>query len=48
MLRLVEPTSGRVLFRDVDIARLSARQLRRERRHMQMIFRTRTRRSTRA
>ena len=38
VLRLVEPTGGRVLFRDVDIARLSSAELRRTRQHMQMIF----------
>jgi oligopeptide transport system ATP-binding protein len=38
LLRLVEPTSGRVWFRGVDVARLTRRELRRERRHMQMIF----------
>src|SRR5688572_772098 len=38
VLRLVEPTSGRVMLRDVDIAKLSAQELRRTRRHMQMIF----------
>jgi oligopeptide transport system ATP-binding protein len=38
LLRLVEPTSGHVLFGDVDIATLSHRQLQRERRRMQMIF----------
>ena len=38
LLRLVEPTAGRVLFRDVDVTRLTPRALRRERRHMQMIF----------
>lgn len=38
VLRLVEPTAGRVLFRDVDVAHLSGPQLRRTRRHMQMIF----------
>jgi oligopeptide transport system ATP-binding protein len=38
LLRLVEPTRGRVLFRGVDVTSLSARALRRERRHMQMIF----------
>jgi oligopeptide transport system ATP-binding protein len=38
VLRLVELTSGRVLFGDVDIAGLSLKQLQRERRRMQMIF----------
>jgi oligopeptide transport system ATP-binding protein len=38
VLRLVEPTSGQVFFGDVDIASLSPRKLRRERRRMQMIF----------
>src|ERR671910_215116 len=38
VLRLVEPTSGRVMFRDVDIAKLSGPELRRTRQHMQMIF----------
>ncbi len=38
VLRLVEPTGGRVLFRDVDIGSLSGSELRRIRRHMQMIF----------
>jgi oligopeptide transport system ATP-binding protein len=38
VLRLVEPTGGQVFFGNVDIASLSHRQLRRERRRMQMIF----------
>src|SRR5947208_12939711 len=38
VLRLVEPTGGRVFFGEVDIAHLSHRQLQRERRRMQMIF----------
>jgi oligopeptide transport system ATP-binding protein len=38
LLRLVEPTSGRVLFRDVDVTQLPPRRLRQARRHMQMIF----------
>jgi oligopeptide transport system ATP-binding protein len=38
VLRLVEPTGGQVFFGNVDIASLSHRNLRRERRRMQMIF----------
>jgi oligopeptide transport system ATP-binding protein len=38
LLRLVELTGGRVLFRDVDITALPPAALRRERRHMQMVF----------
>jgi oligopeptide transport system ATP-binding protein len=38
VLRLVEPTGGHVRFRDADIATLSGSELRRMRRHMQMIF----------
>jgi oligopeptide transport system ATP-binding protein len=38
VLRLVEPTGGRVLFRDTDIAQLPKADLRRMRQHMQMIF----------
>ena len=38
ILRLVEPTGGRVLMRGVDVAALPAEALRRQRRHMQMIF----------
>jgi oligopeptide transport system ATP-binding protein len=38
VLRLIEPTSGHVLFRDVDIGQLSGWELRRTRQHMQMIF----------
>lgn len=38
VLRLIEPTSGRVLFKDVDISKLSGWELRRTRQHMQMIF----------
>ena len=38
ILRLTEPTSGQVLYRGNDIARLSKRELRKQRRHMQIIF----------
>ncbi|MGE3957626.1 MAG: ABC transporter ATP-binding protein [Vicinamibacterales bacterium] len=38
ILRLVEPTGGRVLMRGVDVALLPPAELRRQRRHMQMIF----------
>jgi oligopeptide transport system ATP-binding protein len=38
LLRLTEPTSGQVLFRNRDLAKLSKRELRGQRRHLQMIF----------
>ncbi|MEO7971876.1 MAG: oligopeptide/dipeptide ABC transporter ATP-binding protein [bacterium] len=38
ILRLVEPTSGQVLFRNNDLAHLSTRELRKHRRHLQIIF----------
>ena len=38
VLRLVEPTGGKVMFRETDITTLSGSALRRMRRHMQMIF----------
>ena len=38
MLRLIEPTSGRIVFQDEDITHLSQTNLRRLRRHMQFIF----------
>jgi len=38
VLRLVEPTGGQVMFRNIDIAKLSGSELRRTRQHMQMIF----------
>lgn len=38
ILRLTEPTSGEVLFRGKDLARLSEKELRRERKSLQMIF----------
>ena len=38
LLRLVEPTSGQVLFHGEDLARLSRAAMRAERRHLQIIF----------
>ncbi len=38
MLQLYRPTSGSVLFKGKDLTQLKGAQLRRERRHMQMIF----------
>lgn len=38
ILRLIEPTSGSIRFRGVELTDLTPAQLRRERRHMQMIF----------
>jgi oligopeptide transport system ATP-binding protein len=38
ILRLVEPTSGQVLYRNNDLAHLSTRELRKHRRHLQIIF----------
>lgn len=38
ILRLTEPTSGQVLFRGKDLAHLSQREMRDERKHLQMIF----------
>ncbi len=38
LLRLTEPTSGQVLFRGHDLARLTPRELRATRRRLQMIF----------
>jgi oligopeptide transport system ATP-binding protein len=38
LLRLTEPTSGQALFRGQNLARLSKRAMREERRHLQMIF----------
>jgi oligopeptide transport system ATP-binding protein len=38
ILRLTEPTDGHVFYRDRDLAELSQRQLREQRRHLQIIF----------
>src|SRR5256885_13171710 len=38
ILRLTEPTSGQVQFRNRDLAQLSAKEMRAERRHLQVIF----------
>jgi oligopeptide transport system ATP-binding protein len=38
ILRLIEPTSGKIVFRDRDLAALSAGELRKQRQHLQMIF----------
>jgi oligopeptide transport system ATP-binding protein len=38
ILRLTEPTSGQVLYRDQDLAHLSKREMREHRRHLQIIF----------
>src|ERR1044072_2410212 len=38
ILRLTEPTSGQVIYRNSDLAHLSSRQLREHRRHLQIIF----------
>src|SRR5215207_2582406 len=38
ILRLTEPTDGQVFYRDRDLAHLSAKQLREQRRHLQIIF----------
>lgn len=38
VLRLTEPTSGNVHYRGIDLAHSSARKLREQRRHLQIIF----------
>ena len=38
ILRLIEPTSGQVLYRNNDLAHLSTREMRQHRRHLQIIF----------
>lgn len=38
LLRLIEPTSGRVRFKDIDFTALNRRDLRKERRNIQLVF----------
>jgi ABC-type oligopeptide transport system ATPase subunit len=38
LLRLIEPTSGEIRFKDVDVRALSGRELQRARRHFQIVF----------
>jgi len=38
ILRLTEPTGGQVLYHDEDLAHLSSKRLREQRRHLQIIF----------
>ena len=38
ILRLTNPTPGQVMFRNRDLAHLSRRQMREQRRHLQIIF----------
>jgi oligopeptide transport system ATP-binding protein len=38
LLRLTEPTGGQVIYRGKDLAHLSGRELREQRRHLQIIF----------
>jgi len=38
VLRLIEPTSGEIRFKDLDVRALSAPDLRRARRHFQIVF----------
>ena len=38
LMRLVQPTSGRISFRGTDVTSLRGKELRRFRRHMQMVF----------
>jgi ABC-type oligopeptide transport system ATPase subunit len=37
-LRLIEPTSGEIRFKDLDVRALTSRELRRARRHFQIVF----------
>jgi oligopeptide/dipeptide ABC transporter ATP-binding protein len=38
ILRLIEPTAGKIIFDDVDILKLNAAEMRRQRQEMQLIF----------
>ncbi len=38
VLRLIEPTSGEILFEGKDICKLSANEMRKQRKDMQIIF----------
>ena len=38
LLRLIEPTSGEITFKDMDVRALGSRELRRARRHFQIVF----------
>ncbi len=38
ILRLIEPTAGKIVFKDRDLAALSGSELRKQRQHLQMIF----------
>jgi peptide/nickel transport system ATP-binding protein len=38
LIRLIEPTSGQVLFRGEELTGMAPRELRRQRRHFQMVF----------
>ena len=38
LLRLIEPTSGEIRFKDLDVRALSSRELRQARRHFQIVF----------
>ena len=38
ILKMIKPTAGKIIFNDTNIASLSGRELRRERRNLQMIF----------
>ena len=38
ILRLIEPTAGRIQFKDLDVRALSSRDLRQARRHFQIVF----------